>query len=293
MALIINGERIDEAVVGQEFSEIKSHYERLGRISCCERDDEFRGYARDNIVGRVLLTQQAKHEGDPVSEQEIDDAVEQLKQEHGGEQQFYFNMGLSPEQEDLVRGNVATSLAVDKLLRKVCGEEAEPSAEELKQFHEDNLDEYRTVEEVRASHILKSVEKSEDREPLFHLMCGLRRKAMEGADFDELAREHSDKPPEEIDLGWFKRGELMDEFEVMAFSMDKDEVSPVFTIHGSFHLAKVTDKKPAQPIPFEEVREQVREAVLQSRRDRRIREYIDGLKAKATIEEIEEEEAEK
>ena len=58
MALVINGQTIDDAVIDQEFSAIKAHYESMGSISCCERDDEFRGFARDNITFRALLTQE-------------------------------------------------------------------------------------------------------------------------------------------------------------------------------------------------------------------------------------------
>ena len=42
MPLVVNGQTIDDAVIEQEFSAIKAHYESLGSISCCERDDEFR-----------------------------------------------------------------------------------------------------------------------------------------------------------------------------------------------------------------------------------------------------------
>ena len=49
MPIIINGERIDEDVIGQEFSEIKGYHERVGRVSCCERDDEFRAQAIERL----------------------------------------------------------------------------------------------------------------------------------------------------------------------------------------------------------------------------------------------------
>ena len=60
MPLVINGQTIGDDVIDQEFSAIKAHYESLASISCCERDGEFRGYARDNITFRALLTQEAQ-----------------------------------------------------------------------------------------------------------------------------------------------------------------------------------------------------------------------------------------
>ena len=63
MPLVINGETIDPALVDSEFGQIKAFYEQQANVSCCERDDEFLGYAKDNITARVLLSQaaQGKH----------------------------------------------------------------------------------------------------------------------------------------------------------------------------------------------------------------------------------------
>ena len=50
MALIINGEQIDEEIIESEFRQIKGHFERTLQVACCERDPEFRGKAKDNIA---------------------------------------------------------------------------------------------------------------------------------------------------------------------------------------------------------------------------------------------------
>ena len=117
----------------------------------------------------------------------------------------------------------------------------------------------------------------------------MRERLGSGEDFETIAREFSDKPAEEIDLGFFKRGELMDEFEFVAFSMQVGEVSPVFSSYHGFHLAKVLEIEPPVITPFEEVREAVLEAWMQEKRTLRIQEYIQALKSKADIKDIEEE----
>ena len=60
MPLTINGEPVDDGLLDAEFSQIKAHFERQANISCCERDDEFLGYAKENIIARVLLSQKAQ-----------------------------------------------------------------------------------------------------------------------------------------------------------------------------------------------------------------------------------------
>ena len=81
MPLVVNGQTIDDAVIEQEFSAIKAHYESLGSISCCERDDEFRGYARDNITFRALLTQEAQRTIAEPGAEEVTRAFDKLKGE--------------------------------------------------------------------------------------------------------------------------------------------------------------------------------------------------------------------
>src|SRR5688572_33494960 len=83
MALAINGERIDDAVLDGEFSGIKAYFESLGNVSCCERNDEFRGYARQNVIARVLLAQEAMRAHPPVPDAEVEEAIAKLKEEHG------------------------------------------------------------------------------------------------------------------------------------------------------------------------------------------------------------------
>src|SRR4051812_40505224 len=284
MALLINGERIDDAVLDGEFSGIKSYFESLGNVSCCERNDEFRGYARQNIIARVLLAQEATRAHPPVPEAEVDEAIAKLKEEHGGEQRFFSAIGAGAEQMDQIRRDVELNLRVRKMLEALSANEPAPSDDELHTYYEKNIDAYKTLEEVRASHILKAPSRGEQREAAYQELREVREKLLAGQDFETLAKKHSDKADDHIDLGFFKRGELAEEFELVAFSMNVGEISPVFGSPFGFHLVKVTERKPSLPKPFDDVREQVREHLMQDRQQEATRKLVEELQAKATIE---------
>ena len=257
MPLVINSQTIGDEVIDQEFSAIKAHYESLGSISCCERDGEFRGYARDNITFRALLTQEAQRTISEPAAEEVTQAFDKLKEEHGGGDRFYANSGFTPEQDELIRRDLSLNLKVETLRAETCKTLPAPTETECRQFYDSSLEQFSDEDEVCASHIFKSVREVEKREEIFKALCEVRQRLVDGADFTALAQEHSDKPAEEIDLGYFKRGELMDEFEVVAFSMKTGEVSPVFCTPHGFHLAKVTARKVGKPKPFEEVRAEI------------------------------------
>src|SRR3954449_137384 len=140
MALIINGERIDDAVLDGEFSGIKSYFESLGNVSCCERNDEFRGYARQNVIARVLLAQEAQRAHPPVPDAEIDEAIAKLKEEHGGEQRFFAAIGAGAEQMDTIRRDVELNLRVRKMLEELSAKDPTPSNAELRAYYDKNID---------------------------------------------------------------------------------------------------------------------------------------------------------
>jgi len=131
--------------------------------------------------------------------------------------------------------------------------------------------------------------RGEKRHESYELLRDLRHQLQAGAVFEPLAKAHSDKGDEHVDLGFFKRGELAEEFEVVAFSLDVGEISPVFATPFGYHLITVTERKPATPKPFEDVRPQVLELVLAERRQEKTRKLVEELQARATIEEVEEE----
>jgi len=286
--LVINGQRIDDAVLNGEFANIKSYFESLGNVSCCERDPEFRGYARQNIVARVLLAQEAQRALPPTPPDDVEAALEKLKEENGGEQRFLAALGATPDQLDLVRRDLEADLRVRRLVEGLSDGDAEPTDTDLRRFYDEHLDYFKTAEEVRASHILKSA-RGEKRHEAYEELRQLRKRLQAGENFEDVARKHSDKADEHIDLGFFKRGELAEEFEVVAFSLDVGEISPVFATPFGYHLITVTERKPATPKPFEDVRPQVLELVVAERRQEKTRKLVEELQARATIEEVEEE----
>ncbi|NYZ77391.1 peptidyl-prolyl cis-trans isomerase [Candidatus Micrarchaeota archaeon] len=89
---------------------------------------------------------------------------------------------------------------------------------------------------VRASHILvNSMEKANS------IIADLGK----GGDFAALARRYSSCPSGKQggDLGFFSKGQMVKEFEDVAFSLEPGKVSgPVKTQFG-YHIIKVTERK--------------------------------------------------
>jgi peptidyl-prolyl cis-trans isomerase C len=92
------------------------------------------------------------------------------------------------------------------------------------------------VKEVHAAHILVKTKDKADQ-----LLAEIKA----GKSFEEMAKKFSDCPSKAKggDLGWFKTGMMVKEFEVAAFKGQKgDIVGPVKTQFG-YHLIKIIDQK--------------------------------------------------
>jgi len=134
------------------------------------------------------------------------------------------------------------------------------SEERLKTAYEERSQEFMTPEERRASHILISVDKSAspgEKESARHKAQELLDRIHKGEDFSKLAKEYSDDPGSAAhggDLGFFGRGIMDKAFEEAAFSLHKGEVSDLVESAFGFHIIKLTDIRPGQAKPFDEVR---------------------------------------
>lgn len=158
---------------------------------------------------------------------------------------------------------------------------AVPGAEVLRAIYEsEKASRFSTTEERRASHILVNfgADKAESRKKLERL-AGMVAK---GSDFSSLARSQSDDPGSKSkggDLGWVKRGQMLEKFEAALFELKPGQVSePVETEFG-WHLIKLDELRAARVKPFEDAQVQGELTRLYQQRDaeRRYREMLDKL----------------
>ncbi len=107
--------------------------------------------------------------------------------------------------------------------------------------------------QVRSSHILVGVDREKKGEELEAEFRKAEKKAKElyrqlkdGASFYEMAREHSDDPGSAQnggDISWVKRGQLVKEYEKMAYALAPGEIGePVRSLFG-WHIIRTVQKK--------------------------------------------------
>lgn len=158
------------------------------------------------------------------------------------------------------------------VLQQVIGKTVTDDA--LKTLYKKYLAENPPKDEVSARHIL--VDNEAEAKAIIGQVKG-------GADFAAVAKQKSKDPAAQNggDLGFFGRDDMVKEFADAAFGMKTGEVSaaPVRTQFG-WHVIKVEDRRTAQPVSFEEAKEDLYTQLSQQA----VSQYVDTLRSGAKIE---------
>ena len=147
------------------------------------------------------------------------------------------------------------------------------SDEDVKKFYEEHTENFMKAPTCKAKHIL--TEKEEE--------CTAILEAINNGEktFEDAAKESSTCPSGKNggQLGEFKRGQMVKEFEDAAFDAEIGKiVGPVKTQFG-FHLLVVEAKTEAEQVPFDEVKDNIKRSLTQKTQNEAYHNKIEELKA--------------
>ncbi|MCX7705286.1 MAG: peptidylprolyl isomerase [bacterium] len=177
---------------------------------------------------------------------------------------------LTEEQEKNIE-RLKTMYVITNYLTKLLGEN--PVTEtEIKQEYEKNPQEYQIPEKRKLRHIIVATE-----EKAKEILQQLKN----GASFEELANQNNTDATKQRggDLGWGQKGIYVKEFENVAFSLKKDEISDIVKTQFGYHIIKVDEIVPAQQRSFPEVSQEIKRNLEQ----KRINQFEEELKKKYKV----------
>jgi len=166
---------------------------------------------------------------------------------------------------------------------------AAPSDAEIRAFYDKNPDKFKQDESVRASHILFRVDENADaatKKKVMEQAQAVLKEARGGADFAELAKKHSadGSAQQGGDLNYFTHGQMVPPFDQAAFALKPGEISDIVTTQFGYHIIKVTDRKPATAVPFDQVSGRIKDFLAEQQKQQKAEAFIQSLKQKAKIE---------
>ncbi len=158
--------------------------------------------------------------------------------------------------------------------------------EQEQEAYEANLDRYKTSEEVWVRMIgLHKGGNEEEREIKKAEAERLRERILAGDDFAAVARTESEGPKaaDGGDMGWRRSDDFLPELARVIKELELGQISPVVEAGDMFFILKLEGRKQASQVPFEEVRDKIREELRKSEEQRLTRMWVGQLRAKYNV----------
>lgn len=245
---------IDENIILR--SELQQYaYSRAiqGGIDPAKEPDKFNKIfdlvLQDMITQKVLLVK-ARRDSVTITDRQIDEVldrqIDQMVQQLGSEKRVeeYFGQPLRQIRREF-RPDVEENLLVQRL-REMKSAQVQISRREVEEFYKTYRDSLPPLKEaVKLRHILVDVRPSEA------AITAARTKAEDalkrlrnGEDFGELAKAISEGPsaPKGGDLGLTARGELVREYEEVAYALKPSEISGIVQTQFGLHIIQLLEK---------------------------------------------------
>jgi parvulin-like peptidyl-prolyl isomerase len=284
MTIVVNGEKVEDAAIRQEVERLRPEYERVFvDQDPKERETQLFDWSKENVIERVLISQDAQKNGGEIPPDQIASAFARLKEQYADEAQLYKDF--DAEDDEKIKKDIEMQMRVERTLQRVCDDVPKPSNEAIQEFYDKNKEQYRTGERVRVAHIVKYVNWQTDEETAYREISEAHEELTNGASFEAVVDKYTDCADSGGDLGFVSPGQMVEEFEDVVFNLGEGQISDVFRSRFGFHIAKVYTRQPAAVPPLEEVKERVTEDVKEQMRSQAIDAFIDQLRSKATIEE--------
>jgi parvulin-like peptidyl-prolyl isomerase len=209
-----------------------------------------------------------------ISDEAVDKRIEDYKKERhkGSDEKFREELkqqGLTEDQaRDIIRANLIQEAVYNKVTTGV-----KVSDKDIQTYYAKNKAQYATPETRQVRHVLVKKKALADQ-----LYQQLKQK---GADWDAIAKKYSQDPGSKTKGGRYTatKGQLLPEFEQVAFSIDTNEVAkPVKTQAGWHVIQALAPIKKGSSTPFTQVKEAIRQQLLQEQKNKKMETWVADMR---------------
>ncbi|MCX6999159.1 MAG: peptidylprolyl isomerase [Candidatus Sumerlaeota bacterium] len=233
-----------------------------------EEQMQYRRKMLNFIIDRRLIQDSAGELKVVVNDEDTSKGIADIKKHFPDEQAFASALKQQQMTAKDLESDIRRDMTIRKVIDTVTATTPTVTEQEVANYYKENPERFKQPEEVWASHILVSADKNAsiaDREAARKKIEALRKRLLAGEDFAQLAKDNSDCPSGKRaggDLGWFKRGRMLKEFENVAFALKLGELSDIVETPVGYHIIKVHEKHAERVISLEEVKGDLRRDLI-------------------------------
>jgi foldase protein PrsA len=252
-AAVVDGNRITVATIEDSLDRFVGSKEFENAAAGQDPEAFKREYQQtvlSTLIRREVLTAEAERAGVEVSDQEVNDRLDQVIEDVGGQKQFETELSNRNLTQDEVEGFIRDSL-LEEALRAEVTQASEPTDQDVQSFYEENIDRF---SEIHTAHILV-----EDNKRAVDISQQLKEAPAGEVDklFGDLAREFSIDTASAKrggDLGFVPSGQFVPEYTQGVATLEVGEISNPIRSQFGFHVVRLLGRRTA---PLADVRDQL------------------------------------
>jgi parvulin-like peptidyl-prolyl isomerase len=284
---VVEGSEIKKAELEKAFNNVLTAQKM--KAADVPEDQRLQGYRMllDDIILDKLLTKRCA--GTKVTDEEVNAQFDRIKGSFGSEEELKKQVESAGESIDKVKSGLRDRLREEHWIDSQVKDKVKVTDIDAEDFYKKNPEQFKTPEQVRASHILVKVAADAKPEVVVAKLKeaeAIAARVKKGEDFAALAKELSEDPSAKEnsgDLNFFARDAMVPEFSKAAFAMKKNEISdPVRSEYG-YHVIKVTDRKDAETVSLEKVKPQLLAYLEKKKKQEEVEKVLQDVRAKAEV----------
>lgn len=286
----VNGVKISSEALDRRFDEhLRARNMNIARLQRPDRVREMKRAALDELIHEELLWQQAQRENRIASDDDVERALAQAVERAGSRERFLNGIARQGFDEAGYRRHVRRMLSADLAAQRLVDGRVQVPDAEVEAFYRANAQTFEQPERVLVREIMLHVPPDADaeaRNAARQRMQAVATQLAAGADFAELARRYSQHPTRQ----WggahdpVARGQLAPALDDVAFALRPGQTSGIVETADGLHLLRVDERRPAQTVPLEAVRERIREHLLATRGRQALERELAALRARSRVE---------
>jgi len=282
----VNGTVITQADFDAELDAFKGQYESQGQTVSDDDLAIVKPQILDSLVLKQLMTDKADELKITADSEAIQAQIDGIKAQFGSDEAFAASLAESNFTEEALVEELKLQSVIQQLFESEVASKVNVEEKDIQAYYDENKEAmFQKPESVSASHILIQVNEEKTAEAALAEIQDIRKEIEAGLDFGDAAVKYSEGPSsaQRGSLGVFGRGQMVPEFEEVAFAQEEGAVSePVLTQFG-YHLILTSGRFPAATASFEEARGFIEQQLKQTATQDASRAFVDGLKDKAKI----------
>lgn len=241
----------------------------------------------EQLIAQRLIMQEARRRSFVAADKDVDAQLAAIRQRFPSESEF--NAALA--RNNLTMTALRELIRVQLTQRKVAEVVVQGTVldEEVRKQFDGNRGLYDKPAQIKISHILFRIsEKSQEAVAAAKARIA-QAKLADGAKFEDVAKASSEDPGSAErggDLGYVSKGTMVKEFEQAAWALKPGETSGLVRTQYGLHIIRVSDVKPAEKAEFEKVKNEIRDQLLASKREKAFEAWLEGQRKAATVEQF-------